>query len=510
MLKLDLCCGYRKPEGYFGVDDRIECDPDLLWDIERNGLEYFEDNSVDEIRAHDALEHIASDRCIYVMEEIYRVLKPNGILDFFTPSTDGRGAFQDFTHKCYDEETEIMTQDGFKYFKDLTYEDLIYTLDLENNIAVLELPKEIISSNYSGDMFRWAGKQVDICVTPNHRIIIKKDWGDNKFIDIDACELFKRDSLYTTPYDVCFDGSYPEYFEIPESRLKISGQSAKKFIGNSIRLPIEPFMEFMGWWLSEGYVTYKQTQDFGGRYNFYRIGICQSESAHKEEYDLIGNCITRLGYKPYRDKIGWYFNDKSLALYLLQFGKSHEKFIPIQLKQMHPKLLELLLGSLLLGDGKKNGMTSETYTTTSYKLASDIQEIAIKCGYKTSIGLEKRIGKQFFVNQDYRAKHDMWLVYISNYGKFRYLPRNKEKIKYSGKVYCVSTENGIVLVRRNGKVLWCGNSFWNKNTLFYFMKDEYRNLYGIKAKFEGEVKNVFTDVTNKIIHVVAKLRAVKE
>jgi hypothetical protein len=51
---------------------------------------------------------------------------------------------------------------------------------------------------------------------------------------------------------------------------------------------------------------------------------------------------------------------------------------------------------------------------------------------------------------------------------------------------------------------------FNLNSIWYFQKDEYRNLYGIQAKFEGESKNVYTDVRNKIIHVYAKLIAIKE
>lgn len=117
-MKIDLCCGFRKPNGYFGVDNREECDPDLLWDIERDGLTYFDDSTIDEVRAHDALEHISSDRCIYVMEEIYRVLKPNGILDFFTPSSDGRGAYQDFTHKS------AWNQNSLWYFMKDEYRNL--------------------------------------------------------------------------------------------------------------------------------------------------------------------------------------------------------------------------------------------------------------------------------------------------------------------------------------------------------------------------------------------------
>ena len=61
----------------------------------------YDDNSIDEVRAFDFLEHIPIDKIIFVIEEIYRVLKPDGKFEHFTPSTDGRGAFQDPTHKSF-------------------------------------------------------------------------------------------------------------------------------------------------------------------------------------------------------------------------------------------------------------------------------------------------------------------------------------------------------------------------------------------------------------------------
>ena len=98
-VKLNLGCGYNKIEGFINMDNQGFVNPDLVWDV-INGLP-FHDNSVDMVRAYDFLEHIPIGKTIYVIEEIYRVLKPNGILIHFTPSTDGRGAFQDPMHQSF-------------------------------------------------------------------------------------------------------------------------------------------------------------------------------------------------------------------------------------------------------------------------------------------------------------------------------------------------------------------------------------------------------------------------
>jgi len=95
-VKLNLGNGRRRIVGYYNIDIRAEMNPDIVCDV-TCGLP-FKDNSVDEILANDFLEHIPLGKTVYVIEEIWRVLKPDGIFRHQTPSTDGRGAFMDPHH----------------------------------------------------------------------------------------------------------------------------------------------------------------------------------------------------------------------------------------------------------------------------------------------------------------------------------------------------------------------------------------------------------------------------
>jgi len=99
-VKLNLGCGLRKLEGYINIDNRPEVEPDFVCDLSE-GFPW-DDNSIDEVRAYDFLEHIrAGQPVVDLIEEIYRVLKPGGIFESFTPSTDSRSAFQDPYHVSY-------------------------------------------------------------------------------------------------------------------------------------------------------------------------------------------------------------------------------------------------------------------------------------------------------------------------------------------------------------------------------------------------------------------------
>lgn len=97
--RLNLGSGYRKLADFINIDNRQETSPDICLDV-TEGLP-FEDNSVDEVLAVDFLEHVPIGKVVPLIEEIYRVLKPKGGFISITPSTDGRGAFQDPHHVSF-------------------------------------------------------------------------------------------------------------------------------------------------------------------------------------------------------------------------------------------------------------------------------------------------------------------------------------------------------------------------------------------------------------------------
>lgn len=86
------------PSGYTSID---LMEADICHDLVKDGIP-FPDSSVGIVRAFDFLEHVpAGQPVINMMNEIYRVLAPGGWLISRTPSTEGRGAFQDPTHLSY-------------------------------------------------------------------------------------------------------------------------------------------------------------------------------------------------------------------------------------------------------------------------------------------------------------------------------------------------------------------------------------------------------------------------
>jgi predicted SAM-dependent methyltransferase len=96
-MKVNLGSGFKRIEGFVNVDDDPLVEPDYLVNIEAAKLP-FDDNSVEEIRAHHILEHIG-EGFIPLMKELHRVCKHGALLDIVVPHHFHDNFYGDPTHK---------------------------------------------------------------------------------------------------------------------------------------------------------------------------------------------------------------------------------------------------------------------------------------------------------------------------------------------------------------------------------------------------------------------------
>lgn len=119
-MRLNIGSGFTRIKGFTNVDyvpyvdDQGEQYTDIICNIEKEHLPY-EDNSVDEIACYEVLEHL--DDLIFAMNEMWRVLKPEGLLKGKVPREGGRGALADPTHK------RVFITDTFDYFTGVNRKD---------------------------------------------------------------------------------------------------------------------------------------------------------------------------------------------------------------------------------------------------------------------------------------------------------------------------------------------------------------------------------------------------
>lgn len=348
---------------------------------------------------------------------------------------------------CYDDQTEILTEKGWKYFKDLDKTEKVATLNPKTHYLEYQKPINYINENYKGKMIKIKSGAIDLKVTPNHLLYVRKNWYSNKFKLIKANEVnfgcnFKSNCKW--------EGKEQKYFYLPEISFKRHNRYNQTRAIDK-KLLMDDWLRFFGIWLAEGCVDNKGTD--------YRIRIAQIKVKNR---NIIQNWIQKIGYHYLIDKNGFAIYNKQLCVYLRQFGKAKDKFIPQEFKKLSSRQLKILLDSMILGDGCKyyeNRWNKKyhrfyvekrvTYSSSSKKLIDDVSEIVLKCGMSSTF---------------YVAKHVNYVIGITSH---RLTPRiAKEKLDeyfkenfYNGKIYCVEIPNHIIYVRRNGKSVWCGNSY---------------------------------------------------
>jgi len=115
-IKLNIGCGRDYRKGWKNVDASREVKADEYYDI-RNGIKE-EENSCIEIYCSGVLEQILeNEKFLFVMNELWRVLDPNGIATIVVPSSRYAIAFRDpFDCRHFIEETWDYIDYNKKYY----------------------------------------------------------------------------------------------------------------------------------------------------------------------------------------------------------------------------------------------------------------------------------------------------------------------------------------------------------------------------------------------------------
>ena len=370
---------------------------------------------------------------------------------------------------CHDEATEVLTVDGWLDLGEVRTRWAAGTMPQVATFTDGELryetPDALNITQRSGEMLRYATQQIDLLVTPNHRLVVKGQ-GARRWVTQRA------------------DASTSAGWRIPASARLATGVRVEEFVlpgcftrarrhadvaagvtrtpddrrakRESRRLSMDSFLGWLGWFLAEGHVSYS------GRRPSWSVYVCQStESAVLPD---VRRACAELGLpgreqvKPARDartptdKWEWHARSaKQLGLWLQEhaYDGGHKR-VPEFVFALAAEQQALVLEGLLKGDGnwaRIKALGHGAFYTTSPFLADDVQRLAVNCGWKASRAprREQRAG--------WKDQHRVQL----NQRRENWLPK-PESIPYDGEVWCFSMPSGTMVTRRNGKTAMTGNS----------------------------------------------------
>jgi nucleoside-diphosphate-sugar epimerase len=400
-----------------------------------------------------------------------------------------------FYHLCYDDQTEILTRNGWKLFKDLNEEDEVATRQLDDPRIVYAKPTARTEYVYEGPMYCLEQRRIDLCVTPNHRMVTShKDCDGTEHMRFqEAKDILGKYNRYHLTSE--WEGEEKETFTLPSYYWLGENKPPMP----PIELPMDDWLNFLGWYLAEGTVDGEWRKRAPNR-----ICINQKIGPKSEEVNTIFEKIAtalRCTHSVYlfkdRDQESHYLFCTQLAVYLAQLGNSLTKHIPRQLLQLSKRQLGILFHAMMSGDGTWMNRDRQygRYYTSSKQLADDIQELAIKLGLSANIcHLDRTDGTGWTRAIEYRVNLVKTTVFQVNQQTADPNDWNDWVEDYAGMVYCCEVPgDGIILVRRNGKPVWCGNSKVHDSHNIMFCS----KIWGLRATDlnQGVVYGVETDET---------------
>jgi hypothetical protein len=350
---------------------------------------------------------------------------------------------------CYDAQTEVLTNQGWKFFAELDGTEAVATRSANGEFE-WQTPTAYVNQPYDGDMVRFDSQVYDLLVTPNHRMVVKKREQAGRPSTEECIREARwfvegadsRAKTHVIPGKSHWAGLEPGQFCLePAERRRGRHHPAA-----ALKIEQDAWVAFLGLYLAEGSTV-------AGRNTVY---IAQASTA--KDFGRIQDMLEATGlnwtYQQTRDHCGqFYVNHGPLAdwlrdnCYVADEHRSWEKCVPSQAKNWTPRLLNLLFDWMMIGDGhtEKNGF--RRYMTTSPHLADDLLEVLQKAGREGWIKRVEAFGigrrPHYRISDRPGAYHKVPVPTVEH---------------YNGTIHCVSVPNGVVYVRRNGRTAWCGNS----------------------------------------------------
>jgi len=376
---------------------------------------------------------------------------------------------------CYTSDHDVLTDNGWKAINELTLDDRVACLD--NGWLMYHNPEELQEYDYSDKLYKIKSNQIDLVVTPNHRMYVGNRNGD-KFSVKTAEDIYGK--RYTYQKNV-------EYFE-PEYIMEEFVIPGVNNLDDLI-VDMDCWLIFFGIWIAEGCTL----RDWG-------LSFATHKQRVKDELTRVCE-VMDFDIRKHIDKSGdtvcnaWCYNDKRLVQYFLPLSVGAiNKSLPEWVWELSQEQCRVLIDGMMLGDGHtmKNG--TRRYDTSSTQLADDFQRLCLHAGWSCNKLLKYEVGHSTTtsrgdtitstvdafrltiitsqntplvnknITKEGENRHDTWIDFDDE-DLCECVPN---------KVFCCTVPgDGIIYVRRRGYCAFSGNSrHGQKGTIGYILNDE--------------------------------------
>jgi len=336
-----------------------------------------------------------------------------------------------YMRACVDE-GDVLTETGWKDISEVKVGEYVQSLT-EDGQLVKRKVTGVHVYDVDEDLVRVRKKNLFMSMTPDHRVVYKKFGSDKKELVRFNEHVGRSISVVRSSSEYVSQGYDPKILNFDQ----------------------ESYAEFLGLYIAEGCVTGRSSKKKSNK-----VLITQNKS---ENHIFVRKVMEASGCNVCYSKNGdFQITNKLLYEHLAPLGKAPQKHFPREfLDKASKKQLLLAFNAYALGDGHWQSETSVSLFTCSKQLSDDLQEIAVKLGYKTQVT---------FQALDNVNHNDKYIIYVSLREPVTKVDKNDVRNDvsyepYTGKVYCLSVEETENFVLRQKGYVWVSGNTSNPGNI---------------------------------------------
>jgi len=366
--------------------------------------------------------------------------KDNDVFRYYSAEFD-LICFDELTQFCMTPEHEVLTESGWKPISEVRIGERVLSLTKEKNIVYGEVTATP-AFPYKGKLISVRQRGICYDVTPNHRLVINKQNGDDWYF----CEAKDLPRFAYHPRKGNWaDGKETEWVTMPD----VNGRGIGPNQNSATKINADDYLLLLGWYLSEG-SAYLSAKSRGG------TSPCVSIRQTKPNKEL-SQLMDRLPWRVKSDgDNGYKIYSRQLYEHFKPMGNTYSKRVPRFVMNLSKRQMKLFFDAFMAGNGYITPHGSIQIALANEGIVDDLQEISIKLG---------RVATKKYLR--IRNKYDAWQlrVYTDNpergSGCTEVRVKHRKEIDYEGMVHCLTVEpHHTFLVRYMGRLFWSGNSMY--------------------------------------------------
>lgn len=350
---------------------------------------------------------------------------------------------------CVTGEHEVLTNAGWKKINHVTTTDIVATLNPTTRTIEWHNPTDTFEFDHDGPLYHVKARGVDLKTTFNHKMYVRTNSED--YNRVEAYKIFGKKCNYSK----CGINTYSDqpYFILPS--FTNTGKDGRVYREYPDRqLSMDHWLWFLGIYLAKGTIADIQKDVLISTHKM------RVRNKLMEVCDILGFQV-HMG----NDKNYMQIHNRQLDNYLVQFGKSYDKYIPEWAFSLSARQSKILLDGLLLGDGYHDSKRdSYTLYSGSKQLIDGAQILAFMSGQSANMVIKKQAGETLRIKERLTVRNsNQYALLISSYG-----PSMEPSVggrsttesfpEHTGKVYCIEVPNHIFMIRHNNTYVWTSNS----------------------------------------------------